>query len=235
LKPIQAFHATCALAEPEQVAAWRGEPPALELPEPAGRLFPLEPPAPDALAGDPLHAVIQRRGSSRRFHQQPIGREKLATILHRAIHGFAADFSPSSALSLGHAYLIVNAVDGLPGGAYVYHPERRALELLREGSFRREAGALALGQELGSDAAVNVYFLADLEPILTRFGNRGYRAAQLEASVAAGWIYLAAYAQSLGATGLTFYDDGVTEFFAPHAAGKSVLFLMAVGQPAPRR
>ena len=51
-----------------------------------------------------------------------------------------------------------------------------------------------------------------------------------------GWkIYLAAYAQRLGASGLTFFDDDVTEFFSPDAAGKSVMFLVAVGKPARRK
>jgi nitroreductase len=78
---------------------------------------------------------------------------------------------------------------------------------------------------------VNVYFLCDLEPVLARFGNRGYRAAQLEAAITAGRLYLAAYALRLGATGLTFFDDDVTAFFSPHAAGKSVMFLIALGHP----
>lgn len=235
LQPIQAMHAASSLEKPEQVEAWRGEPPALTLPEPSGRLFPLAPPTAERMPADPLATVIKRRGSSRRFHREPIHREQLATMLHQAVHGFPADFSAPPALSLCQVYLIVNAVAGLPAGAYVYHRDRHALELLQEGSFRRQAGELALGQDLGRDASVNIYFLADLEPILDRFGNRGYRAAQLEASVAAGWIYLAAYAQHLGASGLTFFDDGVTAFFSPHAAEKSVLFLIAVGQPAPRR
>ncbi len=42
-------------------------------------------------------------------------------------------------------------------------------------------------------------------------------------------MYLAAYAQRFGATGLTFFDDEVTEFFSPHAARKSVMFLVALG------
>ena len=50
----------------------------------------------------------------------------------------------------------------------------------------------------------------------------------------AGKIYLAAYAQRLGATGLTFYDDGVTEFFSPHGQGKSPMFLVAIGKRARR-
>ncbi len=77
--------------------------------------------------------------------------------------------------------------------------------------------------------------VADLRPILERFGNRGYRAAQLEAAMIGGKLYLAAYALRLGATGLTFYDDDVTAFFSPHAAGKSVMFLVALGKPARRK
>jgi nitroreductase len=66
--------------------------------------------------------------------------------------------------------------------------------------------------------------------VLGRFGNRGYRAAQLEAGLIGGKLYLAAYAQRLGASGLTFFDDDVTRFFAPHAGDKSVMFLVALGK-----
>jgi hypothetical protein len=77
-----------------------------------------------------------------------------------------------------------------------------------------------------------VFFVADLDSILERFGDRGYRAVQLEAGILGGKLYLAAYAQHFGATGLTFYDDDVTAFFSPHAAGKSAIFLVALGHRA---
>ena len=109
---------------------------------------------------------------------------------------------------------------GLPPGAYVFRREQRALELLKAGDFRREAGYLGLGQEIPADCSVNIYFLADLTRALARFGNRGYRVAQLEAAIMGGKLYLAAYAQRLGASGLTFFDDDVTEFFSPDAAGQ---------------
>ena len=108
------------------------------------------------------------------------------------------------------------------------------MELTRQGEFRHEAGLLALNQALGTDAAVNVFLLTDLKETLSRLGNRGYRAAQLEASITAGRVYLAAYALELGATGLTFYDDAVVDFFSPNAAGKDVMFLVVVGRPARR-
>ena len=78
-------------------------------------------------------------------------------------------------------------------------------------------------------------FLADLRVILQGFGDRGYRAVQLEAGIIGGKLYLAAYAQHLGATGLTFYDDDVIQFFSPHAEGKSAIFLVAVGNSAKQK
>jgi nitroreductase len=77
--------------------------------------------------------------------------------------------------------------------------------------------------------------LADLNRALERLGNRGYRAAQLEASIMGGKLYLAAYAQGLGASGLTFFDDDVTEYFSPQAAAKSVMFLIALGKSLKRK
>ncbi|SFC28515.1 SagB-type dehydrogenase domain-containing protein [Halobiforma haloterrestris] len=136
-------------------------------------------------------------------------------------------------LSFVDAYLVVNAVDGLESGAYHYHPEAGELESLRAGEFRREAAHLALDQPLGGDAAVCLAFLTDLEAVVDAFGDRGYRVAQLEAALTAGRLYLATYAhRSLGGTGLTFYDDVVSDFFAPRAAGQTPAFFYTMGRPA---
>ena len=140
-----------------------------------------------------------------------------------------ADFLAVPGATLLDFYLIVHAVEGLAPGTYYFRRSERSLEQLREGDFRQAAGWLGLGQELPADAAVNVYSLAQLPPVLARFGNRGYRAAQLEGGITGGRMYLSAYAQRFGASGLTFFDDDVTEFFSPHAAGKSVMFLVALG------
>jgi len=130
--------------------------------------------------------------------------------------------------------LIVNAVEAIPAGAYVLQRERAALELLREGDFRRDAGYLGLGQDIPADASVDVFLLGDLDRAFARYGDRGYRAAALEAGIIGGRLYLAAYAQRVGASGLTFFDDDVTAFFSPHARRKSVLFLVALGISARR-
>jgi SagB-type dehydrogenase family enzyme len=227
-------HAASSLASGEEAAAWRGSPPDWPLPPPGSPLAPLRPLDPAALPGDSIETVILRRGSTRRFAREPISLEHLSTMLDRTIGGIPADCVGPSGHPLSDPYLIVNAVDGLASGTYLLRLEDRALEPLRAGRFRDEAGWLALGQDLGADAAVNLYFLTDLDPLLARFGNRGYRAAQLTSAIAAGRVWLAAYALRLGATGLTFFDDDVTAFLSPHAANKSVMFLLALGRPARR-
>jgi hypothetical protein len=56
----------------------------------------------------------------------------------------------------------------------------------------------------------------------------------MEAGIMGGRMYLAAYALKRGATGLTFYDDDVTDFFKPHAAGMSCIFVTSIGVPGKR-
>ena len=182
-----------------------------------------------------LEEVIVRRGSTRRFDRSSIALGELATILQCGLAGTLLDAIGPGSIALNDVYVIANGVDGLVPGAYRYRREGHALEHLREGDVRDEAAHLALDQELSGDAAFNVYFLADLTTLAAQLGNRAYRAAHLDASIAAGRMYLAAYALRLGASGLTFYDDEVLSFFGPSAAGKSVMFLIAVGRPARRR
>ena len=231
---IGEMHDASSLTSQAEVASWRVESPPEGLPEPSGVVIPLKSTPEDKQSQESIESVILRRGSTRRFAQDPITFQQLSTMLEQASQGIPADFLKPLGTTLNDIYLIVNAVDDLASGTYVFHRDSLSLELLAEGDFRYQAGYLGLHQELPADASVNLYLLADLEPVLSRFGNRGYRAAQLEASIIAGKIYLAAYAQRLGATGLTFYDDGVTEFFSPHARGKSVMFLVALGKRARR-
>jgi SagB-type dehydrogenase family enzyme len=208
-----------------QVAAWRRAtvPPRA----PRGRLMTLPEPLSDSR---PLGEAIQRRGSTRRFGHAPLSAGELATALWAASRPIPADV-PAGLLDV---YVIVNAVDGVEAGAYAYWPGR-GLELVRAGEFRREAAHLALGQALGGDAAATLFFLAPLDAILAAWGERGYRIVNLEAGIAGGRAYLAAYGTEFGASGLTFYDADVVRFFSPHAAGRDAIFVTALGRPASAR
>jgi SagB-type dehydrogenase family enzyme len=221
---MREMHRATWLESAQEMTAWRETAGRFEKPEePVAQGINLQP----LTASDPIKEVIRRRGSSRRFRRDPITFQQFSTILDRSRQPILADFP-----SMNDIYVIVNAVDGLRPGAYFFDARCRTLVHLKRGDFRDRATYLALEQDLAGDAAASVFFLADLEHCLASMGNRGYRAVQFEAGILGGRMYLAAYAQRLGATGLTFFDDDVTEFFSPHAANKSAIFLVAIGHPA---
>lgn len=210
---IVAAHAESSLPSGAAAARWRAQ-------------FSVRAPEGDVpVAEEPIEAVIMRRGSSRRFTHDAISRDALRALLAAATAPFAADAFVASDL-----YLIVNGVEDLDPGTYVFNRAAQTLEPLHLGELRREAAYLSLGQSLAGDAAVNAYWLIDLQQL----DDRGYRAAQLSAAIEGGKLYLAAYSLHLGATGLTFFDDDVVRQFSPHAAGKSVMFLTAAGMPSRR-
>ena len=233
------IHDASSLESVEEVNQWCGQPPVLPSSSLtfalAGEAVRLPHLPEEEQPNDTTEQVILRRGSTRTFDRAAsITLAQLSTILDCATRGLPADFLEPPGTQLNDLYLIAHAVQGLKQGAYFFGREQNTLELLKEGEFRAEAHHLGLEQELPADACVDIFFLADLKRILERYGNRGYRAVQLEAGAIGGRVYLAAYAQHLGATGLTFFDDDVIDFFSPHAKDKSAIFLLAIGKPLKR-
>ena len=234
---IRRMHEASSLDSIEEVSEWRKATIQTPINKPQGKLIPLklEQDPLSNTASDSIGETILKRGSTRKFSRLSITFEQLSKILYFTTRGIPSDFLYSLDTTLNDIYVIVNEVDGIPKGSYYYHHDKLSLELLREGDFRRKAGHLGLGQDIPADASVNVYFLADLDNILENFGNRGYRAVELEAGILGGKLYLCAYGLGLGASGLTFFDDEVTDFFSPHAKGKSVMFLVAIGKSGSKK
>jgi SagB-type dehydrogenase family enzyme len=230
------MHEASSLKSKEEVAQWCDRQQALVSSAPTHQSVPLRPLPVEEQPKDTIEQVILRRGSTRTFDRTAsITLAQLSTILDSATRGLPADFFESPGEQLNDLYLVVHSVQGLKPGAYFFQREQNTLELLKEAQFRAEAYHLGLEQELPADACVDIFFLADLESLLERYGNRGYRAVQLEAGIIGGRMYLAAYGQRLGASGLTFFDDDVVNFFSPHAKHKNAIFLLAIGRPLIRK
>ncbi len=180
-----------------------------------------------------LEEVIVRRGSTRKFAHKPVSFEHLSTIIEASTAEIPLDFMPQKD-ALIELYLIANEVTGLASGSYFFNPESDSLEQLKAGKFREMSGYLCLEQPLFSDASVVFFLMTNLQNVLSSMGNRGYRAAQFEGGMRAGKIYLSSYSLGIGASGSTFYDDPTTDFFSPHAGGKSTMIAVGIGVPAYR-
>ena len=174
----------------------------------------------------PLGRCIRSRGSTRRFAAEAIPWEDFRSVMDAVGQSRSVGFSPYLNL-----YCIANAVSGLEPGAYYYNPFYNGLRLLRPGDFRAAAGHLGFEQALPADAAAVAFITADLAALERDFGARGYRMAQTLAGIIGGRLYLGMHSVGLGATGLTFYDDAVAQFFAPHSAGQDAVFVVPMGVP----
>lgn len=212
---IHAIHDATSLSDPEQAAQWATAP--APRPEHAWEKVPY---------ADGVERVIRRRGSSRAFKPDALPYRDVSTILKRAFHTLSADWAPPTV----RADLLVHALEGVEPGAYRLQDSR--IEPLSHGNFREVGRFLCLEQPLGGDGAITCFLMTDLAATTEELGPRGYRAAQLEAGITAGRIYLGAYACNFGATGLTFYDDKVREFFK---TPDEPLLVVALGHPAKGR
>jgi SagB-type dehydrogenase family enzyme len=226
------IHEASSLSTSQQVAEWLNN---RTIPTSHKRAGPEEV-SPDGHTGQSvgLGDVILRRGSSRRFSRSAISRAQLLTILYSSTRGVPIDFLKEGE-SLVDVFLIANAVDGLTSGRYFYNRQTNSLkqlDIMNETASRNESGYLCLGQPLFGDASAILFVMTDLDAVLKALGNRGYRACEFEAGVVAGKVYLSSYAQGLGASGSTFYDDAVTESFSHHAKGKSAMIAIGIGTPA---
>jgi SagB-type dehydrogenase family enzyme len=175
--------------------------------------------------------TILRRGSTRRFSKSSISFSTLSDILYSSTRGIPADFKRDTE-TLIDIYLIANDVEGLEKGGYFYNPGHNSLDHIKDKVSRDLSGYLCLNQSLFSDASAVLFLMSGLNKIFKTLGNRGYRASQFEAGIIAGKIYLSAYAHEIGASGSTFYDDAVTEFFLPHSKDKDTMIAIGIGNPS---
>jgi SagB-type dehydrogenase family enzyme len=168
---------------------------------------------------DALVHAIQRRRSVRAYSEKPLPREELAELLRWSEAPIPADAAP-----VVRQILTVAAADGLEPG--IYDTELNLLAPREEGELREAAGFAAMEQNHPRDAAVNVFQLGDLEAIVERLGDRGYRWAQLEAGIRAGRLQIGAFMRGWGAAASTFFDDEVSRLLYTHEAP---LLMVAIG------
>jgi len=183
---------------------------------------------PSTKTSRPLSEVLQEE-TNRDCTGKSMDLSQLSALLHHATVDLPADFLEGPETSLLDLYLVVHRVTGLGPGLYTFRPGTSGLT-------REHAGALGAALEkslarssVGHDAAAHLILVSDLDPILERFGNRGYRLAQVEAGVTAGRLGLAAQSIGLGAPVLDFFDDEMSRFLSPYANGKAMILALGLG------
>jgi SagB-type dehydrogenase family enzyme len=198
-------HASSALADNDAVRAWRVDPPLGDEPKPSR---------------DALVRAIRHRGSVRQFSAEPPPRDEVAELLALSESPIPADASP-----VVRQWVTVNAVGGLQPG--IYDAQLNPVMSVPEAELRERSGFAAMEQDHPRLAAFNVWQMADLDEVVARLGDRGYRWAQLEAGIRAGRLQIGAFMRGWGAAASTFYDEEVSKLLG---TDESPLLMVAVGR-----
>lgn len=199
-------------------------------------------PLPDGPAlGVRLEEALAARVSCRRFRAGAVPLEVLSALLS-AGYGVGQRSGPTMqdrpVPSGGGLYplevtLLVRAVDGLAAGVHHYVPAARGLELVRAVELPPAfLSYLFMGQPWVAEAALVCVISFAGGRSLTKYGDRGYRYALIEAGHVMQNLNLAASALDLGCVNLGgFYDDELATLAGIDIEHEIPLYCGAIGIP----
>lgn len=203
--------------------------------------LPWTPLPPAELPQLPLADALRARVSCRRFRTEPIGLAQVAAVL-RASYGIETrsgtvmqDRPPPSGGGLYplEVTLLVRAVETLVPGIYHYVPSADGLEQVQALDLPRPfLTYLFMGQPWVAEAAVVCVLSFAGGRSLTKYGDRGYRYALIEAGHTMQNLNLAAAACGLGSVDLGgFYDDELAVLAGIDIEREIPLYCCALGAP----
>lgn len=229
-----------------RIAALYEDPPRLEASRTAVKVYPYArrlalPPAPEP--AEPLHRVMRRRRSARRFRAAPLSLPQLSYLLGLS-YGITGALEVDGAViqklraapSAGALYplelypIVLAAGEGLPAGVYHYNVPGHCLEVVRPGEFRAGIiSAMPAGFSLATAAAVLVLSVA-FGKTTHKYGERGYRFALLDAGHAMQNVCLTATALDLGAYPVGgFREDELDALLGLDGLGETALYAAVLG------
>lgn len=189
--------------------------------------------------GISVEDAIKRRRSIRDYSRKPLTLSQLSQLVFAAqgvtgkSFGQALRTAPSAgALYPFEVYLVVNNVETLKKGVYHYAVTGHALELVKEGDFRKKITKAGLDQEMLGDSGVTFVLTSIFDRVRHKYGERGYRYAYMESGHISQNISLQAVSLGLGSVTVgAFIDEAVNDLLGIDGVYEAAIYLHAVGVP----
>ncbi len=179
-------------------------------------------------------ALLDRR-SVRSYKNQPLTIAEVGQLLWAAqgvtdkSRGYRT--APSAGATLPfEVYLVAGDVTGLTAGVYQYDYSHHRLMLRREGDFRAELSASALGQSSITNGALNIVLTGIYERTTQRYGDRGIRYVHMEAGHIAQNVLLQAVALGLGSVPIGAFNDSNVQKSLDIPQNEIPLYILPVGR-----
>lgn len=220
----------------------QGEPqPALELPyNVTGRVTDLPNPADLALDPVDLHALITDRTTVRRYAKTPITQLELSYLLWctqgvKSVVGTARTYRTVPSAGARHAFetvLLINRVEDLSPGLYRYVASTQQLVTISLGDEHAEMITThCMNQAQVRQSAVTFIWVAVVERMAWRYGQRGYRYLHLDAGHVCQNLYLAAEPIECGVCAIAaFDDDALNQALGLDGADQFAIYVATLGK-----
>lgn len=177
----------------------------------------VELPSPAKVGGE-IQKLIEQRTSLRRYAEKALTQKELSCLLwctqgvkktEAGLHTFRT--VPSAGAR--HAFetlVLANRVEGLEPLLYQYMALEHKLGVVSHDSRIAEKIVFGcMGQNMVATSAATFIWVADVERMTWRYGERGYRYILLDAGHICQNLYLAAESIGCGACGIGAFDDDV--------------------------
>lgn len=195
---------------------------------------------PPVCGGMAIEDAIDVRRSVRDYVDKSLSLVQLSRLLWAAqgvtgkTYGHALRSAPSAgALYPIEVYVVAHAVEGLERGIYHYRVGYHALELVKEGDFRRGMERAGLEQKMLGAASATFVLSAVFERTRAKYGERSLRYVYLEAGHISQNVALEAVSLGLGSVCVgAFRDDAVNGLLGLDGKKESAVYVQAVGFPA---
>jgi len=175
-----------------------------------------------------LFEAMQNRKSRRAFVSIPTERGVLAKVAAALLPPLypGREHPCENACTVG---LVTGAQSFAGAGFSLLDRQGGRFGRFRDGDMRQAMAAACLDQLWLRNAALQAVFMIDFDSFDTALGDRGYRAALLDAGRLGHRLYLAAESLGLGACGVgAFYDEEASELLGL-PGGTGLAYVVAVG------
>ncbi len=181
-----------------------------------------------------LERAISLRRSVRTYSDAPLTLSELGQLLWSA-QGITNDRGFRTAPSAGatfplEMFVLVNNIEELSKGVYLYDPFEHSLGLIHEENVADPLFRACLSQSMILDGAAVLIFAAIYERTTARYGSRGERYILNEVGHASQNVHLQAAALDLGTVVIGAYRDDEVEDILQLGEQYRVLYLMPVGR-----
>jgi SagB-type dehydrogenase family enzyme len=164
-----------------------------------------------------LRSAIENRSSVRSYSQYPLSLEELSYLLWctqgvKSVPGNFATMRNVPSAGARHAletYLLINNVEGLESGLYLFLPIEHKISKIKTGAVVSEKiYSACLDQSFVKTSAVTFIWTAVAYRMKWRYGERGYRYIHLDAGHVCQNLYLSAESMNCGVCAIAaFFDD----------------------------